>query len=35
MIRERIILRQALLEDLYDYHFASGGNALLIEDFQD
>ena len=35
MIRERINLRQALLEDLYDYHFLSGGDAYLIEDFNE
>lgn len=35
MIRERIIIRQALLVDLYDYHFASGGDAYLIEDFDE
>lgn len=35
MIRERINLRQALLEDLYDYHFENGGDAYLIEDFNE
>ena len=35
MIRERINLRQALLENLYDYHFTSGGDAYLIEEFNE
>lgn len=35
MVRERINLRQALLEDLYDYHFTSGGDAYLIEEFNE
>lgn len=29
------MLRQALLEDLYDYHFEKGGDAFLIEDFNE
>lgn len=34
-IRERINLRQTLLENLYDYHFANGGDAYIIEDFNE
>lgn len=32
-VRERILHRQVLLEDLYEYHFATAGQALIIEDF--
>lgn len=34
-IKERVILRQALLEDLYEYHFEKGGDAFVIEDFNE
>lgn len=35
IIRERINLRQALLEELYDYHFETGRDSFTILDFNE